>query len=943
MRSRVAVALVAALMGGAAPARAAFPDGPPNDPLYDASPLPGATNEQWDLSADRGIGASGAWPLSTGEGIVIGDVDVGVQLDHPDLAGQWAPGGRDFYARDADATSDTGNEHGTNVAGVLAAATDNGIGIAGVAPGARVMPLRTADNILHQGHRLAQAIVHAADRGATVLSMSVGADSFGSQLRRAVRNAHRRGVVIAVASGNEFHSHHHYPQVMDEVLAVGGVNPDSANVSARDERLALTATRFDVKAAYSNYGPHLDVVAPTQVPTTRWGGIFRMTWDGTSAATPHVAAVAALVQGRARRVGLKLSAPETMQIIRSTARDLTDAAQGLRPGWDRLTGWGLVDAAAAVRAVAPETIPPVPDIDAPGWYAPIDRQPVAVRGTVTGRSALRWTLEAGRGEEPVTWRTVRSGRGRRVRARLALDPGGHTLRLTAVDARGNRSEDRAYFRVLGDPSLRALKRLGTSGEASPQLTNLAGGPAKEIVLATADGRISVLDGRTLRPRRGWPRRMRPAAGARAASRRIRTVRPGFVSTPAIGDIAGGRAREVVAAGLDGRIYAWTRRGRPLRGFPFAIGLRAPAERGQLDAAIYGSPALADLSGDGKLDIVVGAADQHVYAVDGRGRSLPGWPVLARDGNDGNVAKILASPAIGDLDGDGRPDVVQATGEAYGATPQTSGRVHAFDRTGKPLPGWPVKPPALAADSIPLAGEGVPGGAGLADVDGDGRDEVAATAFTGPPQLYRGDGSPVTAAPAAGAALPGHFERTGRGVASRASAPAVLGVGANAAFGRVGGGPLRFLSGLVDTRLATAQQLPASRTPFEHLAGAWDAASGEWAAGFPAPVEGWQIISAPAVADVDGDGRAEALFGGSGNVLHAFREDGSEPEGWPKPHEGWLLAAPAVGDVDGDRRLEVVTVTRDGWLYVHDTPTPASAGALEWPAFRHDARNTGRYR
>jgi hypothetical protein len=597
-----------------------------------------------------------------------------------------------------------------------------------------------------------------------------------------------------------------------------------------------------------------------------------------------------------------------------------------------------VNAAAAVAAVKPEAIPPVPEIQAPEMYEPVrDGGRIAVRGAVTGRTATRWILELGAGEQPAEWRRIASGDRARVAATLRdLPAGGHTLRLTSIDARGNRGEDRAYFRVLGDPSIRRLQRLGTSGESSPQLADLDRDRAQELVLATADGRVTVLDGRTFKPQRGWPRWMHSAPGTKAIAKRIGTVRPGFLATPAIGDIAGGPGLEIVAAGLDGRIYAWSARGRRVKGFPYAIRIRAPIEHGQLDAAIYGSPALADLDRDGKLDIVVGAADQRVYAVKGNGRDVPGWPVLARDGEQGNIAKILASPAIGDLDGDRSPDVVQATGEAYGATPSTTGRVHAFDAQGKPLPGWPVKPPALAADSIPLAGEGVPGGAVLADVDGDGRDEVAAAAFTGIPQLYRGDGTPVRGP---GGTDSGHFQALGRGASSPAGAPAILGLGANAAFARLtpGGAPV-YLSGVVDERLASAQLQPASRVGFEHLAAAWDAATGEFLPAFPRPVEGWQIISAPVAADVDGDGVAEAIFGGSGNVLHAFHADGTEPEGWPKPLEGWLLAAPAAGDLDGDANLDLVVVTRDGWLY-----TIATKGKrAEWPAFRHDARNSGRY-
>ncbi|MEX2195021.1 MAG: S8 family serine peptidase [Thermoleophilaceae bacterium] len=900
---RLAAAIAAALVVLPAAALGAFPAGPPDDPLFDASPLPNATNEQWDLASpsggfDRGISADRAWRLTRGEGALIADVDVGVDLGHPDLAGQWAGGGRDFYDGDDDPTADTGNTHGTNVAGVLAAEADNGIGIAGVAPGARILALRTADNILHQGDRVARAIVYAADRGADAISMSLGADSFPASLRRAVAYADRKGAVPVVAMGNEFHFHHHQPQMLDQALAVGGLNPDTANLAAQNENLALAGTRFDVLAAYSDYGAHIDVVAPTQVPTTQLGGGYVKTWSGTSAATPHVAGVVALVAARGRELGLGLSAEEIRQIVRMTADDVGG------PGWNRHTGWGRVNAYEAAQAAAPGSVPPETNLTAPGWYRPV-RGGIDVRALVRGRSATTWELEIGRGVEPASWRRLAAGaaRGRQRLARIGagrLEPGPWTLRLRALDADGNRGEDRVHFRVLGDPSLEPgfPRRLGSSGESSPQPADLDGDGAAEIVLATSDGVVRVYRGG-----RPWRRWREPAA---------------FLATPAVGDVAGGPAPEIVAAGLDGRVYAWNARGRRVPGFPVRIDERGDDDR--LDRAIYASPALADLDGDGRLDIVAAGADQKVYAWDGRGQPLPGWPVLARDRAGGDVAKILSSPAIGDIDGDGSPDIVHGTGEAYGSTPLASGRVYAWDAGGRLLPGWPVKPGALVGEALPLVGEGVPMSPLLADVDGDGRDEVAVAAFTGRHDLYRGDGTMVTSY----------------------ATPGTAAFGANAAFGRTApGGPLRLFGGLIDLRIAAAQLLPASQIPFDHLFGGWDARSGGTLPGFPLKVEGWQIASAPAIADVDGDGRSELLAGSSGNRLHAFREDGTEPAGWPKETEGWLLASPAVGDTDGDGRREVVAVTRDGWLFAWDTPAQAGAPA-DWPSFRHDPRNTGRH-
>jgi hypothetical protein len=205
---------------------------------------------------------------------------------------------------------------------------------------------------------------------------------------------------------------------------------------------------------------------------------------------------------------------------------------------------------------------------------------------------------------------------------------------------------------------------------------------------------------------------------------------------------------------------------------------------------------------------------------------------------------------------------------------------------------------------------------LADVDGDGRDEVAIAAFTGTHELFNGDGT--------------------KRLTYDSNETVALGV--NAAFARIGG-QLDLFGGVVDAKLALAQLSPASDIPFDHLADAWNASTGAKLDGYPRVMEGWMLAGAPAVADVSGDGRPEVIQGSSGDVLHAVDPTtGQEPPGWPKDTGGWLLASPAVGDIDGDGMNEVVAVTRDGFLYVYDTP---GRGALEWPAFRHDARNTGR--
>src|SRR5439155_26895126 len=187
------------------------------------------------------------------------------------------------------------------------------------------------------------------------------------------------------------------------------------------------------------------------------------------------------------------------------------------------------------------------------------------------------------------WARVAGGRGSaaakpgrlaRIGARR-LTGGGWTLRLRVTDSHGNVGEDREYFRTVRDRSLvRGYpKRLGTSGEASPALADLNGDGAKDIVLATADGLMRVYSGKTGRMLPGWPRAMLPAFESGPAARRIGPVRAGFEGTPAVGDITGDRRPEIVDTGIDGRLYAWTARGRPLPGFPFRIRLHKPDARG----------------------------------------------------------------------------------------------------------------------------------------------------------------------------------------------------------------------------------------------------------------------------------------------------------------------------------------------------------------------------
>src|SRR5262249_29505172 len=155
--------------------------------------------------------------------------------------------------------------------------------------------------------------------------------------------------------------------------------------------------------------------------------------------------------------------------------------------------------------------------------------------------------------------------------------------------------------------------------------------------------------------------------------------------------------------------------------------------------IFASPALGDLDGDGVLDIVIAAMDQHVYAWKGNGSPVRGWPVLARDLSQPapKGARIVSSTALGDLDRDGMLDVVAGPKGVRGwggggSAFRSDGPLCSGGRVGVPS----ITPSGSAPSLLPLVGEGVPASPSLADVDGVGTLEVAITAIAGLGYLYK---------------------------------------------------------------------------------------------------------------------------------------------------------------------------------------------------------------
>ena len=275
------------------------------------------------------IKATAAWDETKGTAEdIIAIIDSGVDFDHPDIKNKVVSRGRDLVNNDFDATDDLG--HGTFVAGIAAADTNNSEGVAGVAWNCKILPVKVMDKEGQGDYGwLVEGLIWAADNGADVINLSLGGSDTSESLRQALKYAHDKGIVIAAATGNEGSSVL-YPAAYDEFC------------------LAVAATDYnDAQTSWSNFGPEVDVAAPGDrvlgpVPTWYWASlgdpesIPYAFGSGTSASTPHVAGLAALVKSSKPW----LTADEIMDIIRFTSDDVNSAEH---KGKDDLIGYGRIN------------------------------------------------------------------------------------------------------------------------------------------------------------------------------------------------------------------------------------------------------------------------------------------------------------------------------------------------------------------------------------------------------------------------------------------------------------------------------------------------------------------------------------------------------------------------------------------------------------------------
>ena len=298
---------------------------------------------QWALNL---LGAPAFWQTGSGAGLIVGVLDSGIQLNHPDLFTQiWTNQaeiaanfidddsngkiddihGWHFYnsgLQNANVSDDFG--HGTHVSGIIAAA-NNGSGTSGVAPASQIMPVKVLDQY-GQGHAsdIAAGIIYAVDNGAQIINLSIGTSEDIPILKNAIEYADSQGAIIVAAAGNDGTNSVDYPAKYPQVLAVAA--SDSC----------------DLRASFSDYGAEIEITAPgVRICSTGYcaptrdcsNPNFYFYKSGTSMASPHVAGVAALIWSAEPA----LSAAEVRARLANAALDLA------APGWDIYTGWGRVN------------------------------------------------------------------------------------------------------------------------------------------------------------------------------------------------------------------------------------------------------------------------------------------------------------------------------------------------------------------------------------------------------------------------------------------------------------------------------------------------------------------------------------------------------------------------------------------------------------------------
>jgi len=282
---------------------------------------------QWGLAK---VNAAGAWDKTHGANDVdVAVIDTGIDGSHPDISGKVVVSVDCTISSSCpNVTATDANGHGTHVAGIASALTNNGIGIAGSSWEGRLMSVKALDaNGSGYYSWIANAMIWATNNGAEVINLSLSGRSYSRTLRNAVNYAWNNGVIVVAAAGNRGSSYRNYPAYFSNSIAVAATDKN------------------DIKAYFSTYGSWVDVAAPgVSIVSTYKGGYEYM--SGTSMAAPHVAGLAALVFGQ--------NPTWNNSQVRNRIESTADSISGTGSYWK----WGRVNYCKAVNCGVVDELTP---------------------------------------------------------------------------------------------------------------------------------------------------------------------------------------------------------------------------------------------------------------------------------------------------------------------------------------------------------------------------------------------------------------------------------------------------------------------------------------------------------------------------------------------------------------------------------------------------------
>lgn len=885
---------------------------------------PNIFGDQWGLQR---IHIGDAWTATTGNAaqpVVVAVIDSGVDMTHPELQGRiWTnPGetagngvdddgngyvddvhGWDVWHNTNDPSDNLG--HGTFLAGIIGAATNNVTGMAGINWSVQIMPVRIggkvgsganwSEDIINSSGQV-KALKYARDNGADVINLSYGwSGSLDPILQDGINSIHDSGVILIGAAGNngqDLATNPFYPASFTGVLSVGAWCPNNTTLY-RPAPLGTYCTAHPKGSwpTFSNYGlltgnlalHGLDIVAPgVDTLSLRAAGtdmyddgkhIVNGQYyfaDGTSFSAPHTSGVAALL--RAIKPGL--AGDLASLILKQSAEDITDAdipGQGYAAGPDAKSGNGVLDAAKAVTTLQNFLANPKPELTLVNGSVQVMNQTqgnlqvtvknigfstastvsyaVYAKANLMGAPVKTGTISnivAG-GTSVISWTYVL--------AAVMTD----NFSVSVASAPAEYLDTNNSMNITLKKVLAGWPQAGGQGGALPLAVDLTGDGQPEVL---APSGTSVMawsgDGSTVT---GWP------------------VTVGGASTivaVAAADIDGDGRSEIIAVTNDGHVYVWRNDGTP-------FGAAWPAATGGAQA--FYPPAIGDLNGDGKQEIVLSGSNGHAYAWDYQGHLLVGWGAA-----NSQTSGSLRSPVLADLEGNGKLEAIFVSGRTVYVLRPNGTRFDAMS-------GTPTQWPVTVTTPSDLTGPPA-----VADLNHDGKPEIIAGDGGGELHVWNNTGT----------AYPTPFPPLG---VPMATSPVI------ADFAHDGN--LEIIIGGNDGSFY-----------------GWRAATG--VQNILLASSGISSGNTPAVADVDGDGQLELVT--AGLTPAAIRLNGMAAMKYQTGSvaDTFQSTSPVVVDIDGDGRPEILVAKQDGNIYAFLTPGSASQDACPWLTGFHDARHSGTY-